>query len=358
MRQAIVVLLWAPFALAQHAGHAMPDSGFPPGYVPVKIEGDALGGVALETAAAARRELTRAIRTFGVITFDETRTSHVHPRVRGTLEGVNANFAGKEVRKGEPLAELYSPNVYAAELELVAILRQGLGPGSPFVQSAKRRLQLWDVSPAEINHVLKARQPSRTFTLLAPRDGTVIARQAITGMYVEPTTELFVVSDLSVVWALVDLYEADVAVVEPGQELRLEIEGVPEPRAGRLAFLPPVIDETTRTLKARIVLDNKDGALRPGAFVRAQLEAPLGTRLSVPQQAVIRTGTRNLVFVVREGHVEPREVTLGAEAGELIEVLTGLREGEQVATQAQFLLDSESRLKATSTLGGHSGHGG
>ncbi|MBS1153060.1 MAG: hypothetical protein H6Q89_4758 [Myxococcaceae bacterium] len=357
---AICVLSVAGLARAQdpHAGHAVTaDAGSPPGYVPVKIEGGALGGFALTTAVAERRALTRSIRAFGVIAFDETRTSHVHPKVRGTIESVSANFVGKEVKKGDPLAELYSPSVFAAELELASILRQGLG-GPRLVQSARRRLQLWDVPPKEIARLVRTRRPARTFTLLAPRDGTVIARQAINGMYVEPGTELFVVSDLSVVWAVIDLFEADVPVVEPGQQVRLAIEAVPEPRAGQLSFLSPVIDEGTRTLKARVVLENPDRALRPGAFVRATLEAPLGVRLAIPQQAVIRTGTRNLVFVVRDEQVEPREVTLGVEAGEWVEVVKGLAEGEPVATQAQFLLDSESRLKATSGPGGPSGHGG
>ena len=369
MRRWVPILYLTAFTAAAQDGKSMPgmtmpggssaDAGTSPaGYVPVRVEGGSLGGFELTTALVEKRALHRTIRTFGVISFDETRTSHVHPKVRGTLELVSANFIGKQVKEGESLAELYSPAVLAAELELVAVLKQGRLPSDWLVESAKQRLQLWDVPLPQINRILKTRQPPRTFTLLAPRDGTVIARRAINGMYVEPDTELFVVSDLSVVWALVDLYEADVPVVSEGQDVLLNIEAVPRPRIGQLSFLPPIIDESSRTLKARIVLDNRDGALRPGAFVRATIEAPLGNLLSMPAHAVIRTGTRNIVFVVMGEHVEPREVTLGVEAGEFVEVLAGVTAGERVATQAQFLLDSESRLKATSGPGGHSGHGG
>ena len=255
------------------------------------------------------------------------------------------------------MAEIYSPTVYAAQLELVAALKQARGAGDPLVESARRRLQLWDVPTAQIERTVQGQKASRTFTLVAPRSGTVLARQAINGMYVSPETELLVVSDLSVVWVLVDLYETDVPFVRPGTPLTLTIEGVPNGREGQVAFLPPTIDESTRTLKARVVVANNEGNLRPGAFVQATLQADLGDALSVPTQAVLRAGTRDLVFVVSGEHVEPREVRLGASSGEFVQILSGLKEGEAVATKAQFLLDSESRLRATSGPGGgHVGH--
>lgn len=348
--------------LAQdHSGHAMPPASraaaAPKGYVPLKVEAGSVAGFPLEVARVEARALRRTIRTFGVVTFDETRTSHVHPKVRGTLESVSANFVGKVVKRGDPLAELYSAPVYAAQLELVAVLDQGRQAGDPLLEGARRRLQLWDVPAGQIETTVRTRKAPRTFTLLAPRSGTVLARQAINGMYVGPDTELFVVSDLSVLWVLVDLYEADVPLVQPGTRVKLTIEGAPAALDGEVAFLPPSIDESTRTLKARVVVDNSDGQLRPGAFARALIETDLGTALSVPAQAVIRTGKRNLVFVVNGEHVEPREVQLGASGGEFVQVLAGLKEGEVVAVTAQFLLDSESRLRATSGPGGgHAGH--
>lgn len=356
---AVALGLTAAVAFAQDmAGMKMPGvSPAPKGYVPVRVEAGAVAGFPLEVGRVEPRALRRIIRTFGVVTFDETRTSHVHAKVRGTLESVSANFVGKTVKQGEPLADLYSPPVYAAQLELVAVLKQGRVTGDPLVEGARRRLQLWDVPASQIERTVQTQRASRTFTLLAPRAGTVLARQAINGMYVEPSTELFVVSDLSVVWVLVDLYEADVPLVQPGTLVKLRIEGVPAALEGQVAFLPPSIDESTRTLKARVVVDNTDGQLRPGAFARAIIEADLGTALSVPKQAVIRTGTRNLVFVVNGEHVEPREVQLGASTAEFVQILSGLTDGEAVATTGQFLLDSESRLRATSgPSGGHAGH--
>ncbi|MCA2980559.1 MAG: efflux RND transporter periplasmic adaptor subunit [Myxococcaceae bacterium] len=358
------LLLTASISFAQDppSGHLhQPDASVQPsspqGYAPLKVEGGSVAGLALKVSSVEVRSLQRTIRTFGVVTFDETRTSHVHPKVRGTLESVSANFVGKTVKQGEQLAEIYSPAVYAAQLELVAILKQGRGAGDPLFESARRRLQLWDVPTSQIERIVQNQKAARTFTLLAPRSGTVLARQALNGMYVAPETELVVVSDLSVVWALIDLYEGDLPLVRAGTAVKLTIEGVPKVREGQVAFLPPSIDESTRTLKARVVLANEAGNLRPGAFVQATLDVDLGSALVVPSQAVIRAGTRNLVFVVSGEHVEPREVQLGASAGEFVQVLSGLKEGEAVATTAQFLLDSESRLRATSGPGGgHAGH--
>lgn len=355
-RLALTLGLTGAVALAQDmAGMKMPGET-PKGYVPVQVEGGSVAGFPLEVARVEPRSLRRIIRTFGVVTFDETRTSHVHAKVRGTLESVSANFVGKPVKRGEPLADLYSAPVYAAQLELVSVLKQGRVAGDPLVEGARRRLQLWDVPASQIERTVLTQKASRTFTLLAPRSGTVLARQAINGMYIEPSTELFIVSDLSVVWVLVDLYEADVPLVKPGTLVKLSIEGAPAALEGQVAFLPPSIDESSRTLKARVVVDNAAGQLRPGAFARATIESDLGTTLSIPKQAVIRTGIRNLVFVVKAEHVEPREVQLGASTDEFVEILSGLEEGEAVATTGQFLLDSESRLRATSGGSGHAGH--
>lgn len=356
---ALALIAATTFAQSEHAGH-QPDPAAAPrapeGYVPVKIEAGSVAGFPLAVARVEARPLRRVIRTFGVVTFDETRTSHVHAKVRGTLESVAANFVGKTVKQGEPLADLYSAPVYAAQLELVAVLKQGRVAGDPLVEGARRRLQLWDVPTAQIERTIQSQKASRTFTLLAPRSGIVLARQALNGMYVGPETELFVVSDLSVLWVLVDLYAVDAPLVQLGTAVKLTIEGESARRDAQVSFLPPSIDESTRTLKARVAVNNRDGTLRPGAFAQASLEADLGTALSVPTQSVIRTGTRNLVFVVSGEHVEPREVQLGASAGEFVQILSGLAAGEAVATKAQFLLDSESRLRATSGSGHSHAH--
>ena len=362
-----------------HAGHgarsssagALPTAGsLPPGYVALTLPDDAARRLDLTSAAAGPREFARTVRTVGMVTVDETRSSHVHPRVRGWVDSVQVNFIGQPVRQGAPLCTIYSPEILTAELELLAILNQskvGTAATQAFadieqrsreitLESARRRLELWDVPRTEIQRLETSREARKTFPLLAPRSGTVVAKQATAGMYVDASTELYLVSDLSRVWVLVDLYAADVAFVKLGDTAKLTVEGLDTPIESAITFLAPAIDETTRTLKARFELENAGGQLRPGAFVTAQMELTAGEGLAVPEQAVIRTGSRNIVFIVHGNHVEPREISLGPVMGGYYRVTAGLNAGEQVATSAQFLLDSDSRIRATSSPGGAHAH--
>jgi Cu(I)/Ag(I) efflux system membrane fusion protein len=198
------------------------------------------------------------------------------------------------------------------------------------------------------------RQPKRTFMLKAPRSGVVVAKEAIQGMFVDPSVELYTISDLSHTWVLADVYEDDVPYVHVGDHAHLTIQGREGGFHAAVAFVPPTLDEATRTMKVRFELDNKDGSLRPGGFVSVALDVPLGRGLAVPESAVILTGTRALVFVVQGNRAEPREIKVGPLVGDHYRVDAGLAAGELVATGAQFLLDSESRLQASSApRGGH-----
>jgi Cu(I)/Ag(I) efflux system membrane fusion protein len=222
------------------------------------------------------------------------------------------------------------------------------------IDAARRRLGLWDVPKAEIARLETTREPRRTFALVAPRPGVVVAKQAIQGMYVDPSIELYTLSDLSRVWVLVDVYETDVPYVHIGDHAQLTVEGRDRPIHAKAAFIPPTLDESTRTLKIRFELDNPKDELRPGTFVSAAMNLQIGKGLAVSEDAVIRTGARAIVFVVHGEHAEPREVVLGPLVGSHYRVNQGLAAGEDVATGAQFLLDSESRLRATSAPpGGH-----
>ena len=336
-----------------HAGHAQA----PAGYSPLTIEPAQAEALHLSTAAVDEREFTRTIRTVGTVVLDETRTAHVHVKVRGWIDRIFVNFVGQKVRAGEPLCAIYSQDIYSAELEYLSIL-EGASPrqaSDPLLAAARRRLSLWDVPKAEIERLEKTRQVNRTFPLLAPRDGTVLAKAALQGMYVDPSAELYTLSDLSSVWVLADVYEADVPYVHLGDKALLAVEGREAPLDATASFLYPTIDEASRTRKVRFVLPNPNGRLLPGAFVAVTMEALLGKGMSVPESAVIRTGARSIVFVVHgEGavHIEPRELTLGPLIGDRYRVDRGLQAGEKVATGAQFLLDSESRLRATSAPGG------
>jgi Cu(I)/Ag(I) efflux system membrane fusion protein len=363
-------------AESDHAGHAPSGStatpgGAPSGYAAVPLDAARAVGLALSTVKIEEHEFRKTLRSTGTVGVDETRTAHVHPKVRGWIDGIRANFVGQKVKAGETLCSLYSQEVFAAEIEFLAILDQARSPTPPqgefataearaqqqLLAAARRRLALWDVPRAEIARLEAAREPRRTFAISASRSGVIVAKQAIQGMYVEPSMELYMLSDLSRLWVLVDVYEGDLPYVHVGDHAELTVEGVPEPIHARIAFLPPSLDEATRTLKARFELGNEDGRLRPGAFVSATMDLPLGKGLGVPENAVIRTGTRAIVFVVHGGqHAEPREVTLGPLVGDRYRVDAGLSAGEDVAVSAQFLLDSESRLRATSAPGGGHGH--
>ncbi|WP_437986797.1 efflux RND transporter periplasmic adaptor subunit [Sorangium sp. So ce117] len=340
----------------------------PAGYAPVALDPARLGGLSLSTATVEARELKRPLRTVGVVALDETRSAHVHAKVRGFIERVAVDFVGRKVSAGQVLCSLYSQEVFAAELEFVALLERAAGGPVPagelgaaerraqeqLLGAARRRLSLWDVPKAEIARLEATRQPQRTFALTAPRAGVVVAKQAVEGMFVEPSLELYTLSDLSRVWVLADVYERDVPYVRAGVHAHLTVEGREGALHAPVAFIPPTVDEATRTMKIRFELDNSDGSLRPGAFVSVTMNLSLGEGLSVPESAVIRTGTRAIVFVVQGGRAEPREVKLGPLIGDRYRVDAGLSAGDQVATGAQFLLDSESRLQASSApKGGH-----
>ena len=344
----------------------------PSGYAPVPLNREETERLDLTTAAVEERDFTKTLRTVGVVSVDETRSSHVHPKVRGWIDEVFVNFTGKPVKAGSPLCTIYSPEILSAELELLALLDQAApassAPKNDFadierrartvtLDAARRRLSLWDVPQSEVERLEKTREPKKTITLAAPRAGTVVAKQAIAGMYVDASTELYLLSDLSRVWVLIDLYEADVPFVKAGDTAHLVIEGLgSDPLDAKIRFLYPTIDESTRTLKARFELDNRDRRLRPGAFVTAQMDVAMGRGLAVPESAVLKTGSRTVVFIVEPGRAVPRDVQVGPAVGGWYRVASGLKQGERVATGAQFLLDSESRIRATSQPGGVHAH--
>lgn len=354
-----------PPSPAAHSAHehpgASPPTNAPIGYAPVTIDPTRAGAMELSTAPVEEREFTKTLRSVGVVTLDETRSAHVHSKVRGWVDQIFVDFVGRKIKAGEPLCSIYSQDVYAAEIEFLSILDRASGrpAADPLLDAARRRLLLWDVPQSEIARLEQSREAHRTFPLLAPRAGVVVSKQAILGVYVDPSLELYTLSDLSRVWVLVDVYEADVPYVHLGDHARLTIEGQPSPLDARVSFLAPTIDESTRTRKVRLELDNKRGDLLPGAFASAELDLPLGKGLSVPESAVIRTGARSIVFVAHEKngqHLEPREIKLGPLIGDQYRVEAGVSAGEYVATGAQFLLDSESRLRATSSPGGGHAH--
>jgi membrane fusion protein, copper/silver efflux system len=344
-------------AVDPHAGHTG-SAAMPEGFAPVALDPSQAVAMGLSTAPVEEREFSSKVRTVGVVTVDETRTAHVHTRVRGWIEGFHVQYVGQKVKKGEPLVSLYSQEVYAAELELASLTKSPV-KSPELLDAGRMRLALWEVPRSIVDKVVETGQPQRTFPIAAPRSGVVVAKQAFDGLFIDPSLELYTITDLSKVWVVADVYEADVAAVRVGSAAKLTIEGLTEPVTAKVAFLAPTIDERTRTRKARFELDNPKQLVMPGAFVTVEMELGMGRGLAIPESAVIRTGARSIVFVVHGTHAEPREVKLGARVGDVYRVQSGVTAGENVATGAQFLLDSESRLRATSAAGGgHAGHGG
>jgi membrane fusion protein, copper/silver efflux system len=361
-----------------HSGHGLRETppetkaSVPVGFANFSLDSNRTAGMGLALAPVEERKFQRTIRTTGAVSLDETRTSHVHSKVRGWIERVTADFIGKKVVAGTPLCEIYSQEVYAAQLEFLSVIdqtRSRAAANGAFAEAeraateklaaaARRRLTLWDVPPAQIDKLEQTGQPQRTFTLTAPRSGIIVSRQAIAGMFIDPSTELYVVSDVAKLWVQADIYAADVPWMKVGTLASLTIEGAEsQRRPATVSFLPPTIEEVTRTLKVRFDLDNKDGRLRPGAFATVELQVDLGSSLAIPENAVIRAGSRDITFVVADGTVEPRAVSLGPIVDGYYKVESGVSRGESVAVGAQFLIDSESRLRATSSPGAsHGGH--
>ncbi len=351
----------------EHAGHV------PSGYVPVDVSPERVQMFGIRTEDAVREALVREVRTVGIVRTDETLESHVHVKWSGWIEEFFVSFVGQEVAAGDPLFSVYSPEIVTAQEELlIAVGRfataQQAGreaeveTARALLESARTKLRLWDVPDEAIQGIEEQRKILRTVTVKAPRDGTVLEKMALPGMYVEPTMDLYTIADLSRVWVLADLYEYEIPFVELGQQAGFTPVGtlpVPDPIVAKAAFIYPTVDPTTRTVKVRFEVPNEDGRLRPGAFGTVRLSVPVDESIVVPADAILPAGDRNIAFVrVGEGRFQPRAVRLGVRAGDRVQVLEGISEGEGVVTRAQFLLDSESRLRAASASGGHVGHGG
>ena len=350
---------------ATTAGAAMPGM---PGMPGMDMSGTTRGGTLTLTASQRRqfgvtfgtaemRTLTSETRATGIVTVDETRVTQVAPKFGGFVERLYVNATGQRVGRGQPLLEVYSPELVAAQQELLAAgqLEREIGrsavPGVPgstsdLVAAAKRRLQLWDISNAQIAEVLRTGRPRRALTLFSPASGVVLEKRVVQGQAIAAGESLYTIADLSGVWIDVQLRGIDAEAVRPGTAAEIQLAGLPGPwRIGRVSYVYPTIDTTSRALRARVVVANADGALKPGMYATVRLSTPRRSALTVPSAAVLRGGDRDVVFVdVGDGSLLPREVEIGGSAGALTEILGGLEPGQRVVTSAQFLLDSESNL--------------
>ena len=292
--------------------------------------------------------LSADVRAAGTVMFDETKLAQVTPKFSGYVDRLYVNATGQPVQRGQPVAAIYSPDLIAAqeELLLAARLDTTLGrstvPGVPsntsdLLGAAKRRLRLWDISEAQIDDVLTSGTVQRTLTLYAPVSGVVTDKKAVQGQSIQAGEPLVTMADLR---------EIDAGLVRAGDRVQLDFTAYPGvPFAGRVAYVYPTVAMESRTLRTRIVIPNRDGRLRPGMYATVRLTAPSRRALTVPASAVVRTGERTLVFVdVGTGQFRPQVVEAGRVAGDYTEILSGLDSGQRVVTSAQFLLESESNL--------------
>ena len=322
-----------------------------------------------------QRTLSTEVRTVGTVTMDESRVASVTPKINGYVERLYVNTTGQRVQRGEPLAEVYSPELLAAQEELLVARRlertmgQSAVPGVPsstgeLLAAARRRLRLWDVSEAQIDDVLRTGRVRRTVTLYAPVSGVVTEKKVVLGQSVQAGMELYAVADLSAVWVDVQVRESEAGDLRVGTGADLEFATYPgRSYKGRVTFLYPTVAEQTRTVRARVSVANTDGRLKPGMYATVRLTSPTRSALTVPRAAVVQTGERAVVFMDEGGGaLRPIDVETGRSAGEYVEILGGLKAGQRVVTSAQFLLDSESNLaevmKSMIGMGGRTGMAG
>ncbi|MBI3301145.1 MAG: efflux RND transporter periplasmic adaptor subunit [Deltaproteobacteria bacterium] len=307
--------------------------------------------------------LKKTIRAVARIDFDERRLADVTFKVSGWVQDLFVDYTGKTVRKGDPLLTLYSPDLVTSQEEYLLALHtrdqlarstlpEAVSGSRGLVEAARRRLLLWDLTPQQLKDLEERGTPQTYLTLHAPLSGTVVEKEVVRGMRIEPGMRLYRIADLSSVWLYADIYEYEVPLVHEGQEVTISLSSYPgETFSGKITYVYPYLDTQTRTNKVRLEFANPQGKLKPGMYANSEIDIDLGTSLTVPESAVLQSGLRQLVFVDQgQGVFAPREVKLGVKADSRFAVLAGLAAGERVVTSGNFLLDSESKLQSATSM--------
>ncbi|HEY3296075.1 MAG TPA: efflux RND transporter periplasmic adaptor subunit [bacterium] len=310
--------------------------------------------IGLKTAPAVQSDIRGGWSTVGQVQADPTRVARINVKVSGYVERVFVDFVGKPVHRGEPLFSFYSPEIYGAEQEYLLALKSSAAliarggakeDGAALVNAVRQKLTLWDVPDEELKHLEDSREASKTVTFHSPVSGVVTAKDVVEGASLMPGATPYEITDLSSVWVLADAYQSDLDRVKVGMSATLKTQD--RDYTGKVAFIDPVLNPDSRTLKVRINVPNPKGDLKPDLFGQVTLQGENHRALTIPADAVIPSGSRSMVFVsTGDGRFQPREVKLGARSGDLVEVRAGLAEGESVVTRANFLIDSESSLRA------------
>jgi len=314
----------------------------PAGSIAIPEATQKLAGI--ETAAVETRTIGRNVRAVAMITADETRLARVTTKFDGYIERLFVDFTGKPVHRGQPLFTIYSPDLLSTQQEYLLALRAA--KQSPeLLDAARQRLRLWDISEADVRELERSGVPRKSMTVYSPVSGVVTSKTAVAGARVMAGEALFEIANLDRVWAIGDVYESELASIHIGAPATMTLSYIPgRTWTGRVVFIAPDVDPMTRTVKMRVEFDNRDGALKPAMFASMDIASPARSVTAVPQSAVLQTGTRSLVYVVNGSSFSPRAVTLGARGDGFYEV-SGVTPGERVVTQANFLVDSESRLR-------------
>jgi Cu(I)/Ag(I) efflux system membrane fusion protein len=318
----------------------------------VKVAPERQQLIGLKVAKTERARLSGTVRASAIVQADETRETHVHSKLMGWVQELYVNAVGQQVKKDQPLYSLYSQELFAAQQEYL----RARTTAPELAAAARTRLKLWDVPEDQIK-LIEREGPRKAITFRAPRDGTVIEKQVVAGHYVDPEMLLYRIADLSRVWVLADVYEFEVNRLDRAGTARVEVQGVPDVIQAPVDYIYPTVEPVSRTVKVRLVVPNPQGVLRPGSFATVELPTTSTEALWVPEEAVVDTGTRQVVYVaLGDSRFRPTLVRVGRRASGKAEVRAGLSEGDSVVVSAQFLLDSESRLRGVSSPAGHGSH--
>ena len=362
---------WGRRPAGEHTSHATPDKmddmagmkGMEAGDADkmgsgaVTVSPDKQQLVGIRTALVESRPLVKKIRTVGIVTYDETKVAQVFTKVEGWIDKLYVDYTGKLVEKGQPLFDLYSPDLVATQDEYLLALqaKESLASSSlkdiragseSLLDATRRRLNLWDISDDQIAALQKSRQPKRNLTFYAPMSGFVLKKEAVQGMRVMPDKELYTITDLSTVWVNADIYEYELGNIRLGQSASIALSYYPgEKFTGKVSWISPVLDDKTRTTKVRLEIPNRNFKLKPEMYANVEIDVEGGRKLAIPEEAVLDSGIRKLVFVDKgEGRYAPAEIRVGSKFDRYYEVLSGVSAGEKIIASASFLLDSESRL--------------
>ncbi len=337
----------------------------PPGTVHVSTEQQQLIGVTL--GKPEYTEEHESVRAAGRVTLDERRVSRVTPKINGWIEKVHANFTGDLVKKGQPLVTIYSPDLLASQREYLLALRarETMAQSSlsetrlhqrAMAEAARRRLELLDVTPEQIAELERTKEPVKSVTVYAPSTGYVMERNAFPNQRTTPDLSLYTLADLSRVWVMAEVFEYEASNIRPGQAVTLSFPYAPErTMRGRVAYIQPGLDPSTRTLEARIEVANANLQLKPDMYLDVTFEQRSGRMLTVPATAVLETGLRSIAFIHRgNGYMEPRDVKIGLRFGDRVQILEGLSANDEIVVSGNFLIDSESQLRgAAGTRAAH-----